>query len=104
DDAGQDSAAALVWGLMRSLAIEHTEARPIRIDLDPSPGDGEAGALLAELLSGAGEEEEVAYRAGVRYVARLREHAPRAPVKGTAPRPRRTRSRRAVAGAGGVLD
>ncbi len=69
-DADVSIAAAPLVGLGRVLGREHPEWRSTLVDLDPAaPGD-ETGPLLSELQSGS-EEEEVAFRAGVRYVGRL---------------------------------
>jgi myxalamid-type polyketide synthase MxaB len=57
-----------VWGLGRVVAMEHPELRPVRIDLDPDSNGVQE--LLAELAA-PGHEDQVAYRRGQRYVARL---------------------------------
>jgi NADPH:quinone reductase-like Zn-dependent oxidoreductase/acyl carrier protein len=72
-DSGLAVAQAPLWGLARTLAIEHTELQPTRIDLGGTEADLEG--LLAELRAGA-MEEEVAFRAEGRYVARLVRGAP----------------------------
>jgi acyl transferase domain-containing protein/acyl-CoA synthetase (AMP-forming)/AMP-acid ligase II/acyl carrier protein len=64
-----------LWGLAKSIDLEHPDLGCTRIDLDPG-GDAEELAALAEELSLPGAEREVAFRKGTRYVARL---APRAP-------------------------
>jgi NADPH:quinone reductase-like Zn-dependent oxidoreductase/NAD(P)-dependent dehydrogenase (short-subunit alcohol dehydrogenase family) len=69
---------AAAWGLGRSLAIEHPELRPVCIDLDAM---GEDGALAAE-LGEDGAENQIAFRAGLRRVARL---VPAALKDGAAP-------------------
>jgi acyl transferase domain-containing protein/acyl carrier protein len=66
-DRAASPVQAAVWGLGRSLAIEHPELRPVCIDLDAV---GEDGALAAE-LDEDGAENQVAFRAGTRRVARL---------------------------------
>jgi NADPH:quinone reductase-like Zn-dependent oxidoreductase/short-subunit dehydrogenase/acyl carrier protein len=63
--AGVGQAAS--WGLARSLAAEHPELRCTCIDLDPADG---VEALWAELAAGSAEDQ-VAWRDGRRYVARL---------------------------------
>jgi acyl transferase domain-containing protein/acyl carrier protein len=70
---------APLWGLGRVIALEHPELRCVRVDLDPAAPAGEVEALVAEL--GAAAEDQVAFRAGRRYVARLIRSA------GGAPRP-----------------
>ena len=64
-----------LWGLAKSIDLEHAELACTRIDLDPEGGAEEIAALFEE-LSLAGTEREIAFRKGARYVARL---APRAP-------------------------
>jgi acyl transferase domain-containing protein len=61
---------ALVWGLARVVRSEHPALQVACIDLDPSPSPGEDVALAAEALSLV-REDEIALRAGGRYVARL---------------------------------
>jgi acyl transferase domain-containing protein/acyl-CoA synthetase (AMP-forming)/AMP-acid ligase II/NADPH:quinone reductase-like Zn-dependent oxidoreductase/acyl carrier protein len=64
-----------LWGLAKSIDLEHAELGCTRIDLDPE-GGAEELAALSEELSLPGAEREVAFRKGTRYVARL---VPRAP-------------------------
>ncbi len=61
---------AEVWGLARVIAMEHPAFRCLCLDLDPSGGEDEIDALVAELL-GPHKENQVALRSGVRYVPRL---------------------------------
>ena len=73
-DAGDraNPAHAVLWGLGRTLALEHPEIWGRVIDLDESvPAELAASLVLAEARSG-GSEDQVVYRAGVRRVARLR--------------------------------
>ncbi|HEY3999339.1 MAG TPA: SDR family NAD(P)-dependent oxidoreductase, partial [Candidatus Xenobia bacterium] len=65
-------AAAPLWGLGRTLAIEHPELRPTRVELS---SEAPADDLLAELWAGAAEEE-VAFRGDGRWVSRLVREAP----------------------------
>ena len=59
-----------LWGLAKSIDLEHADLGCTRIDLDPEGGSDELAALSGELsLSSA--EREVAFRKGERYVARL---------------------------------
>jgi acyl transferase domain-containing protein len=62
-------AQAALWGLGRTVAGEHPELWGGLIDLDPSDDEAHRG-LLRELLSGD-DEDQVALRAGRRFVARL---------------------------------
>ena len=57
-------------GLAKSLDLEHPELCCTRIDLDPTGGAGEIRALAKEVSLPA-KEREVAFRKGIRYVARL---------------------------------
>ena len=62
---------ASLWGLGRVIAQEHGELQCRCLDLDPTTEDSQTvAAMLAELLS-PGNENQIAYRQGVRYVARL---------------------------------
>ena len=65
-----------LWGLAKSIDLEHAELGCTRIDLDPEGGAEELAALTEE-LSLPGTEREVAFRKGTRYVARLVPHAPK---------------------------
>ncbi|MBW4427882.1 MAG: type I polyketide synthase [Nostoc desertorum CM1-VF14] len=62
-----------LWGLGRVIALEHPELRCSRLDLDPSATQEQVSNLLAELLA-QDAEDQVAYRQGDRYVARLIQH------------------------------
>jgi acyl transferase domain-containing protein/acyl-CoA synthetase (AMP-forming)/AMP-acid ligase II/NADPH:quinone reductase-like Zn-dependent oxidoreductase/NAD(P)-dependent dehydrogenase (short-subunit alcohol dehydrogenase family)/acyl carrier protein len=64
-----------LWGLAKSVDLEHPEVGCTRIDLDPEGGAEELTALTEE-LSLPSTEREVAFRKKTRYVARL---VPRAP-------------------------
>ena len=70
-------AHAVLWGLGRTLALEHPEIWGGIIDVDESvPAELAARWVLAEAHDGDGEDQ-VVYRAGVRRVARLqRAHPP----------------------------
>jgi acyl transferase domain-containing protein/aryl carrier-like protein len=68
-------AQAPLLGLGRVIALEHPELRCVRVDLDPARPEGEPHALLAELLAN-GAEDEIAWRAGQRFVGRLARGAP----------------------------
>jgi acyl transferase domain-containing protein/acyl-CoA synthetase (AMP-forming)/AMP-acid ligase II/NADPH:quinone reductase-like Zn-dependent oxidoreductase/acyl carrier protein len=66
-----------LWGLAKSIDLEHAELGCTRIDLDPEGGVEELAALSEE-LSLPCAECEVAFRKGTRYVGRL---VPRAPKR-----------------------
>jgi acyl transferase domain-containing protein/acyl-CoA synthetase (AMP-forming)/AMP-acid ligase II/acyl carrier protein len=68
-----------LWGLVKSIDLEHPELACTRIDLDPQAGAEELAALTEELsLSDA--EREVAFRKGTRYVSRLVQRARKASI------------------------
>ena len=68
---------AVLWGLGRSIALEHPEIWGGIIDLDESvPAVLAARWVLAEADAHDGEDQ-VVYRAGVRHVPRLQRHGPR---------------------------
>jgi len=78
-DAVSGMASTPLWGFARSLAQEHPEMNPVRIDLDPEAGAEDAAeALAAELLAPDGEDQ-IARRGGDRKVARLARLAPETP-------------------------
>lgn len=68
-------AQAPVWGLGRALALERPEVRGGMVDLPADTVGDEAERLFAEVWDGQGEDE-VALRAGRRYVPRLVRCAP----------------------------
>lgn len=63
-------AQAAVWGFGRTLAIEQPDLGCVCLDLSPEADANQLGELLAELGGNEGEEQ-VAWRAGNRYAARL---------------------------------
>jgi phthiocerol/phenolphthiocerol synthesis type-I polyketide synthase B len=68
-------AHAVLWGLGRTLALEHPEIWGRLIDVDESvPAEPAAAWILGEARAG-GPEDQVVYRAGVRRVPRLRQSA-----------------------------
>jgi NADPH:quinone reductase-like Zn-dependent oxidoreductase len=71
-----DPAQTTMWGFARTLAVEEPALRPVIVDLDPA-AEVESGvtAVLAELAA-ADEEDQVAWRGGARYVARLQRYQP----------------------------
>jgi acyl transferase domain-containing protein/NADP-dependent 3-hydroxy acid dehydrogenase YdfG/acyl carrier protein len=74
---GQDSLPLQVqqstlWGLGRVIALEHQNLTCRRLDLDPAATEA-TEALLAELIAND-REDQIAYREGVRHVARLVRH------------------------------
>ena len=66
---------AVLWGLGRTLALEHPEIWGAVIDVDESvPAPLAARYVIDETRSTAGEDQ-IVYHAGTRRVARLRPHA-----------------------------
>ncbi|GGM56665.1 phthiocerol/phenolphthiocerol synthesis polyketide synthase type I PpsD [Longimycelium tulufanense] len=61
---------AALRGVLRVLGYEHPELRASGVDLDPANPAAEAGAHLAAELT-AGRDDEVSWRSGQRYAARL---------------------------------
>jgi NAD(P)-dependent dehydrogenase (short-subunit alcohol dehydrogenase family)/acyl carrier protein len=61
---------AMLWGMGRVIAWEHPELWGGLIDLDADQYIDEMGTLYEEFTAGDGEDQ-VAYRDGKRYVARL---------------------------------
>jgi phthiocerol/phenolphthiocerol synthesis type-I polyketide synthase C len=83
DGAVVNCAHATVWGLARSLSLEHPNLRCVRIDL-PGRCDSRVAATdnefaIAEALAGVflsdSKEDQVAVREGATLVARLRRYA-----------------------------
>ncbi|MEV0170178.1 type I polyketide synthase [Streptomyces sp. NPDC050803] len=68
DGERPDLAQVALRGLARSLVFEHPELRPTLLDLDPA--SRELTEVAAEVGSGA-QDDEVAWRAGERRLARL---------------------------------
>lgn len=61
---------AAAWGLAWSVAIEHPELRQACIDLDSAVDADEVAALAREVRQ-SGREDQVSFRNGRRWVARL---------------------------------
>ncbi|MGI5372444.1 SDR family NAD(P)-dependent oxidoreductase [Streptomyces iakyrus] len=64
-----DLGQAGLRGLVRVLSYEHPELRPAVLDIDAHTPVAE---VAAELLSCPDEQDEIAYRRGIRHLARLR--------------------------------
>jgi phthiocerol/phenolphthiocerol synthesis type-I polyketide synthase C len=72
-EAGDDAAAlseSALWGLAGTVALEHPEFACGRIDLGITAAADEA-EQVADEISAAGKEDQIALRPGGRYVARL---------------------------------
>src|SRR5262249_42582271 len=62
---------APLWGLGKAVALEHPELRCTRIDLDPTGTVAQAASELADEIRTASGEDQIAFRGGVRHLARL---------------------------------
>ena len=65
---------ASLWGLGRALLVEQPGLRCVCVDLDPDRS--EMDGLVDEMLSPKGPENQIAFRGGERYVARLSKSRP----------------------------
>ncbi|MBP2677204.1 MAG: polyketide synthase family protein, partial [Deltaproteobacteria bacterium] len=92
---------ALLWGLGRSVALEHPEWRCTNVDLSPEFGPGDVSSILSELSVDDGEDR-IAWRPEGRFVERLvrRRNAARRPGGNRLPAGPYT----LAIGARGVLD
>jgi len=61
---------SMIWGLGGVIAQEQPELHCVRLDLDPTGETDPISVLLAEVQA-PDQEQQIAYRQGVRYVARL---------------------------------
>ena len=75
-------AHAVLWGLGRSIALEHPEIWGGIIDLDESVHAVLAAPKILAEAAGSDGEDQVVYRGGVRHVPRLQRHAPQPPTAG----------------------
>ncbi|MBN1652726.1 MAG: SDR family NAD(P)-dependent oxidoreductase [Deltaproteobacteria bacterium] len=62
--------SASLWGLGRVISQEHPEYKCVNIDLESSDDTNQVDFLFSELSLGD-DETQVAYRKGIRYLARL---------------------------------
>ncbi|NES81103.1 MAG: SDR family NAD(P)-dependent oxidoreductase [Moorea sp. SIO2B7] len=60
-----------LWGLGRVISLEHPELKCGRIDLDPKTNVSEMLPSLVDEVFSKNNEDQIAIRQGVRYVARL---------------------------------
>jgi acyl transferase domain-containing protein/NADPH-dependent curcumin reductase CurA/short-subunit dehydrogenase/acyl carrier protein len=61
---------APLWGLGRTVAVEHPDLRCTVADLDPRAPEADLDRVCEEVLR-SGPETQLAFRDGLRYVARL---------------------------------
>ena len=67
---------AVLWGLGRTLALEHPEFWGRVIDVDESVPDALAASYVVDEAAAADDEDQVVYRAGLRRVPRLQQAFP----------------------------
>lgn len=60
-----------IWGLGKVISFEIPELKCVRIDLDSLQGPSESVSLLAKQFSLDDNEDQIAFRAGNRFVLRL---------------------------------
>lgn len=60
-----------LWGLGKAISFELPELKCVRIDIDPQHSHAESVPLLLRQLSIDDHEDQIAYRAGNRFVLRL---------------------------------
>ncbi len=60
-----------IWGLGKTCAMEHPEFWGGLIDLDPQGTVSEAAAQLVDVITGSHNEDQIAFRQGQSYVARM---------------------------------
>jgi acyl carrier protein len=60
-----------LWGLGKVISFEFPELKCIRIDLDPCQANAEHASVLFKQISIDDREDQIAFRAGIRYVLRL---------------------------------
>lgn len=58
-----------LWGMGKVIALEHPELNCVCVDLDPKAPD--VARVILEEITSATSEDQVAFRDGTRYVARL---------------------------------
>lgn len=79
-DTVHGMAQAGLWGMGKVITLEHPNLHPVRIDLDSTESvTAQVQAICAELLATDAtdnpHEDQIAWRNGGRYVARLTPHA-----------------------------
>jgi len=73
-ESAVEASQALIWGLGRVVAVEHSELWGGLVDLDPATSPDESASLLSGELGDPGKERQLAFRDGQRYVARIVRH------------------------------
>ncbi|MGW4502899.1 SDR family NAD(P)-dependent oxidoreductase, partial [Micromonospora sp. NPDC004336] len=77
DDVPRDAAQGALWGLGRVAALEHSQLWGGLVDL-PEQADATAWDRLARVVTGGGDEDQVAVRSSGVFVRRLLRSAPAA--------------------------
>ncbi|MEJ3750132.1 SDR family NAD(P)-dependent oxidoreductase [Actinomycetes bacterium KLBMP 9797] len=87
--AGAAGHPDLAWvrGAVRSIAVEQPRLRATWLDLDPADDPATQAAVLRAELAADAADDEVAWRAGRRYAARVRVAAPAPGRRGPVVRP-----------------
>jgi len=105
--AGLNPVQATLWGLGRTIALEHPQRWGGLIDLDPAQDDVASAEALWRWLSGSGHaadpgvpEQQAAFRGDARHVARL---VPGAEGLDRAPAPIRAEAAYLISGGLGAL-
>ncbi|MFD5629064.1 SDR family NAD(P)-dependent oxidoreductase [Streptomyces sp. NPDC127072] len=75
-DGAPDPEQYALWGFGRTAASELSAVRHTLIDLDAAPGSAQTEALAREIETADTGEDQIALRAGTRYVLRLRRTSP----------------------------
>lgn len=70
NDASAAVAQAGIWGLGRTIALEHPALQCTRVDLSPQSSVNETESIVREILA-ADKEDQVALRQTDRFVARM---------------------------------
>ena len=67
-------AQSTLWGVGRTIVAEQPELSCVMVDLDPGASAEECAAMLAREAGAPDREDQIAYRAAGRQVARLKPH------------------------------
>jgi len=73
DDSVSGAAQSTLWGMGKVVALEHPELHCVRLDLDPDDDADAARVVFDEIRARRMKdpEDQVVFRGGARYVARL---------------------------------
>ncbi|MFE7486560.1 type I polyketide synthase [Kitasatospora sp. NPDC057541] len=101
-DGAQSPSQGMIWGLGRSVALEHPQRWGGLVDLPETLDDRSVRRLVA-VLAGGGEEDQLAVRSSGTFVRRLHRAAAATTGTGTAERVWRPRGTVLVTGGLGAL-